>query len=238
MPAADPIRPVDVPPDNLVQFPKRKPPRRTTKGKKYEPDPIRVEDIALALAHCTPLAPGRRAYLSAMRLRALIVVLYRTGIRISEAVDLEERDLHAADRALLIRHGKGDKRRLVLIDEWGWDELQRWLVLRQEMPAGKVFPIVRGRNAGERWEPTDVRRCFADLQARAGIRRRFRPHQLRHGWTVENFHEGTNLLALQRQLGHAHLGVTEQYLRGIDPLTVLQPIGQRSAPRIVIPPPA
>lgn len=235
MSTAQAIRHAD---DNIVPFPKRKPPRRTTKGRTYDPDPIRVEDIALALQHCTPLVPGRHSYLSAMRLRALIVVLYRTGVRISEAVDLEERDIVRSDRIMVVRHGKGDKKRLVAMDDWGWDELERWLVLREEITPGKLFPVVRGRNAGERWDPTDVRRCFTDLQARAGIRRRFRPHQLRHGWAVENLREGTGMLAIQRQLGHAHLGVTEIYFRGIDPLTVLEPIGQRLPPRIVIPPPA
>lgn len=235
MSSTHPNRVPDVEPDNLVPLPKR---RRTNKGRKFDPDPIRVDDIALALAHCTPRTPGRYGHLSAARLRALIVLLYRTGVRISEALDFEERDLEHGDRTLLVRHGKGDKRRLVAIDDWGWAELQRWLALRQEIPPGKLIPILRGQHAGERMSPTDARRQLRELQARAGIRRRLAPHQFRHGFAVENFREGTNLLALQRQLGHAHLGVTEQYLRGIDPLTVLEPIGQRPAPRIVIPPPA
>lgn len=222
---------------DVVQFPPRRKPRRTNRGRKFPPDPIRVDDVARLLEHCTPQVPGRYGYLSAMRLRALIVILYRTGVRISEALAFIESDIMASDQALLVRHGKGDKRRIVMIDDWGWQELQAWMRLRAEIPAGAIIPIVRGHHAGQPLSDTDARRQLRDLQARAGIRRRIAPHQFRHGFSVETFREGVNLLALQRQLGHAHLGITELYLKGIDPLTVLEPIGKRSAPRIVIPSP-
>jgi hypothetical protein len=58
-----------------------------------------------------------------LRLRALIVVLWRAGLRISEALALSERDLDPARGALLVRHGKGGKRREVGMDEWGWNHL-------------------------------------------------------------------------------------------------------------------
>jgi integrase/recombinase XerD len=125
-----------------------------------------------------------------------------------------------------------------VIDDWGWGELEAWMrVRREEIPPGAIIPILCGADAGRPMSDTDARRQLHELAARAGIRRRFAPHQLRHGFAVENFREGTNLLALQRQLGHAHLGVTELYLRGIDPLTVLEPMRKRQPPRIVIPPP-
>jgi site-specific recombinase XerD len=240
----DPIRIHGDVPDNVVRLPRKSGPRKTNRGRKFDPDPIRVDDVAQLLTHCTPQIPGRYGYLSAMRLRALIVILYRTGVRISEALAFIESDVMNADQALLVRHGKGDKRRIVLIDEWGWDELQTWMHLRTarqpdgtpDIPAGALIPVLRGRTAGQPLSDTDARRQLRDLQARAGIRRRIAPHQFRHGFAVENFREGTNLLALQKQLGHAHLGITEIYLRGIDPLTVLEPIGRRQPPRIVIPP--
>jgi integrase/recombinase XerD len=222
---------------DVVPFPPRRKPKRTNRGRKFEPDPIRVGDVAQLLEHCVPLVPGRYGYLSAMRLRALIVLLYRTGVRISEALAFIESDIMTDDQALLVRHGKGDKRRIVLIDEWGWTELQAWMRLRADIPAGAIIPIVRGRHAGQSMSDTDARRQLRDLQARSGVRRRIAPHQFRHGFAVENFREGVNLLALQKQLGHAHLGITEIYLRGIDPLTVLEPIGHRPPPRIVIPAP-
>ena len=60
------------------------------------------------------------------RTRALIVILWRAGLRISEALALGESDLEPAGGSLLVRHGKGGKRRLVGMDEWGWDQIRLW----------------------------------------------------------------------------------------------------------------
>jgi len=56
-----------------------------------------------------------------VRLRALIVVLWRAGLRIGEALALAETDLDARRGAVLVRHGKGDKRREVGMDSWAWE---------------------------------------------------------------------------------------------------------------------
>jgi site-specific recombinase XerD len=61
------------------------------------------------------------------------------------------------------------------------------------------------------------------LAARAGVRRRFAPHQLRHAHAIELAHEGVPLNVIQRQLGHRNLGVTSIYLQGIDPARSSKP---------------
>jgi len=65
-----------------------------------------------------------------VRLRGVIVVLWRAGLRISEALALNETDLDPDRGALLVRHGKGDKRREVGMDRWAWSHLNPWLELR------------------------------------------------------------------------------------------------------------
>jgi integrase len=57
------------------------------------------------------------------RLRGLIVVLWRSGLRISEALALAESDLDRRRGAILVRRGKGGKRREVGMDSWGWEQL-------------------------------------------------------------------------------------------------------------------
>lgn len=75
-------------------------------------------------------------------LRGLIVVLWRAGVRISEALALMESDLDPARGAILARHGKGDKRCEVGIDQWGWNQLGPWLSLRLERPVGALFCVI------------------------------------------------------------------------------------------------
>jgi site-specific recombinase XerC len=71
---------------------------------------------------------------AADRLRGLIVVLWRSGLRISEALALAESDLDRTRGAILVRRGKGGKRREVGMDNWGWEQLDPWLQVREPPP--------------------------------------------------------------------------------------------------------
>jgi integrase len=88
-----------------------------------------------------------------LRLRGLIVVLWRAGLRISEALALLETDLDQSRGAILVRHGKGGKRREIGMDRWGWEQLQPWLQHRATLPVGAPFCILLGRHAGDHARP-------------------------------------------------------------------------------------
>ncbi len=167
-----------------------------------------------------------------IRLRGLIVVLWRAGLRISEALALTESDLDAGRGAILVRHGKGGKRREVGMDRWAWEQLAVWLTLRAPLPVGALFCVLRGPTRGRPWAPAGVRAQLHDAAARAGVRRRFAPHQLRHAHAVEMSREGVPLLVIQRQLGHADLAITSVYLRGIDNTEIVDAVHERPAPMI------
>jgi len=79
---------------------------------RYPADPPRVEEIVAVMR-----AAGDGV--SGARIRGLIVVLWRAGLRIQEALDLHERDLDPRGGALLVRRGKGGRRREVGMDDWG-----------------------------------------------------------------------------------------------------------------------
>jgi integrase/recombinase XerD len=68
------------------------------------------------------------------------------------------------------------------------------------------------------------------LAANASVRRRFAPHQLRHAPAVEMAREGVPLNVIQRQLGHANLGITSIYLEGIDSSEIIKIVHSRPAP--------
>jgi site-specific recombinase XerD len=70
------------------------------------------------------------------RLRGLVVVLWRAGLRVHEALALAEQDLDHRRGSLMVRSGKGGRRREVGMDEWGWEQLRPWLAARVEPPSG------------------------------------------------------------------------------------------------------
>jgi site-specific recombinase XerD len=167
-----------------------------------------------------------------IRLRAVIVILWRAGLRISEALALNETDLDPDRGSLLVRHGKGDKRREVGMDRWAWSQLDPWLELRRGLLVGRLFCVLRGPTKGRPCATAGIRSQLHHAAAVAGVRRRFAPHQLRHAHAVEISREGISLIVIQRQLGHADLAVTSRYLRGIDSTEIIQAVRQRPEPMI------
>ena len=210
-------------PATLPDFHQGRPPRN--KGLRYPADPPTVEEIIAVMR-----AAGDDA--DAVRLRGLIVVTWRAGLRISEALALNESDLDPSRGAILVRHGKGGKRREVGMDRWGWQQLDPWLQLRAKLPVGALFCVLRGPTRGRPWAPAGVRSHLHIAAGRAGARRRFASHQLRHAHAVEMSREGVPLLVIQRQLGHADLAITSVHLRGIDNTETIHAVHERPAPMI------
>ena len=109
------------------------PPRN--KGRRYPPDPPTVEEIIAVMRAAGDGPDG-------VRLRGVTVILWRAGLRISEALSLNETDLDPDRGAVLVRHGKGEKRREVGMDRWAWAHLEPWLEVRQTLPAGALLCII------------------------------------------------------------------------------------------------
>lgn len=194
------------------------------KGMRYPADPPRAEEI---IAVMRAAGAGNHG----LRVRALIAVLWRAGLRISEALALTESDVDPRRGAVLVRHGKGDRRREAGMDDWGFEHLAQWLGQRVELPIGPLFCIIDGPTKGRRaWSRTSVRAELRRLALRAGVRRRFAPHQLRHAHAVELAREGIGVNLIQRR--HTDLGTTSTYLQGIDPAEIIEAVHARRAPMI------
>jgi site-specific recombinase XerD len=129
---------------------------------------------------------------------------------------------------------KGGRRREIGMDAWGWEQLSPWLGDRVDLPVGPLFCIIDGPTRGRAWSSAGVRVEFRRLAARAGVRRRFAPHQLRHAHAVELTREGVSLIVIQRQLGHANLGTTSIYLQGIDTEEIIATVHARHAPMVPV----
>lgn len=122
------------------------------KGRSYPADPPRVEEIVAVMRQAGERPAG-------LRFRGLAVILWRAGLRISEALALSEGDLEPRRGAMLVRHGKGGKRREVGMDDWGWQQLDplaevqdgaacwRAFLCGQRVHSGKAVVGRRGTNA-------------------------------------------------------------------------------------------
>ena len=152
--------------------------RPGNKGRRYPADPPRVEEIVAVMRRA-----GTDVY--GQRLRGLIVMLWRAGLRISEALALTESDLESVRGSVLIRRGKGGRHREVGMDKWAWDQLRPWLDTRLSMPVGPLFCVINGPTCGRPWSSSQARLALRRVAVGAGVRRRFAPHQLRHAHAVE-----------------------------------------------------
>ena len=99
-------------PATMPGYHRGRPPRN--KGEQYPADPPTVDEIVAVMSAVGDRADGHR-------LRALVVLLWRAGLRISEALSLQESDLDRTRGAVLVRRGKGGRRREVGMDRWAWD---------------------------------------------------------------------------------------------------------------------
>jgi site-specific recombinase XerC len=149
-------------------FHRGRPPRN--KGLRFPADPPTVEEI-VAVMRCA----GDRTY--GLRTRELIVLLWRAGLRISEALSLAETDLDPTRGSIVVRRGKGGRRREVGLDAWAWQHVDAWLEIRRGMPVGALLCVIEGPTQGRRWSPTAARATLRRLALAAGVRRRFAPHQ-------------------------------------------------------------
>ena len=212
-------------PATLPEFHAGRPPRN--KGIRYPADPPTVEEIVTVMRAAGDGVHGRR-------LRGLIVVLWRADLRIHEALALTEADLDARRGSLLVRRGKGGRRREVGMDDWAWEQLAPWLQVRVQLPVGPLSCVITGPTRGRPWSASAARSELRDVARQAGVRRRFALHRLRHAHAVEMAREGVPPIVIQRQLGQTNLGITSTYLQGIDNAEIIDTVHGRRAPMVPV----
>jgi integrase len=160
-------------------------------------------------------------------------MLWRAGLRIHEALALNESDLDHRRGALLVRRGKGGRRREVGMDEWAWEHLQQWIDVRLELPVGPLFCVINGRPADDHGRPPPrVPSC-------AARRRRTRSPAFRTAPTAPRprRRDGTRGRPAHRHPTSArpqNLGITSIYLQGIDNAEIIDAVHGRRAPTVPV----
>jgi integrase/recombinase XerD len=169
------------------------------------PQPLGRAEVERLLAAPDPRTPAGR------RDRAMLELLYATGLRVSELVSLGVNDVQLETRMLLAR-GKGSKERIVPLGAPAAEALRHYLrTAREAMLRGRrtrdLFVTPRGARMTRQgfWK-------LIDRYARAaGITRRISPHKLRHSFATHLLEGGADLRAVQAMLGHADISTTQIY---------------------------
>jgi integrase/recombinase XerD len=152
------------------------------------------------------------AFLTAIRhpvYRAIAMVLYGTGLRISEALALEVSDIDGARGVLRVRHGKGNRAREVKLSA----ELYQWLRGYWSKERPPLPHLFASRRTGRPPSQETVRHAFAAAAEQARITKHVKPHVLRHSYATHLLEAGTDVRVIQALLGHASLKTTARYAR-------------------------
>jgi site-specific recombinase XerD len=190
------------------------------KGRKYPAEPLTGEEVSALLQACSNRAP------TGIRNRALITILYRGGLRISEALALENKDLDRKKGTVRVLHGKGDQARTIGLDPEAFAVVDRWLDRRKALGFNgrrRLFCTLDGYPVSDAY----VRSLLPRLARKAGVEKRVHAHGLRHTHAAELAREGIPMNVIQAQLGHSSLATTDRYIRHIEPQEVIETMQAR-----------
>jgi len=177
---------------------------RNPKQESHHPKALNV-DQALALMEAQA-GDGPEA----LRDMALAELLYGSGLRVSEALDLDVDDFDSGSRVVRV-FGKGAKERVSPLSDAGLERLRRYLRVRgeftQSLEQKALFLGVRGGRLPRR----QANRILEKLAKLAGLPENVHPHMLRHSFATHLLESGADLRSVQELLGHARLTTTQRY---------------------------
>jgi integrase/recombinase XerC len=146
--------------------------------------------------------------------RAIMELLYASGLRVSELVGLNDEDMDRAQQMLRVR-GKGRKERIVPFGGKAQTAMDNYWNLRAELLAKEKSkantPAIFLNYAGRRLTARSVRRIVDKYVRLAGVNWNLHPHSLRHAFATHLLADGADLRAIQELLGHASLSTTQKY---------------------------
>jgi Phage integrase family len=182
------------------------------KGRKLAP-----EEVQAILDACPDTPTG-------IRNRALVTLMYHSGLKVSEALNLQTSSIDFRTHSVQLLYTKSGVPQTRSFRPGADDALKRWIQKREELGLGPgpLFCTVV-RPSGRPLSGQYVRRLTADLAKRAGIDKRVHPNVFRDTFAAEAIQSGANLAELKEQLGHKNIGHTALY---IDDLTNSEPIAR------------
>lgn len=179
--------------------------------KPYPPEILTPDEVSRLLAKCSRRAP------TGIRNRALLTLLYRSGLRVSEVLSLRPADVDLGAHSIRLLETKAGKAQTRGYHPSADDALARWLDTRRALGVGnhgrKLFCVVSaGSGFGGPMSADYVRGMLRRTREKAGIDKRVHPHGLRHTFAVELERSGTPVTTISMLLGHSSVAITARYL--------------------------
>jgi integrase/recombinase XerD len=175
------------------------------KGGKYPAEPLTPAEVGAIIGKCSGRAP------TGIRNRALLTLLYRSGLRVSEVLAVRPSDVDMARHSIRLLGTKSGQAQTRGFHPSADDALARWIDTRKALGIGghcKLFCTLAGTPLSDDY----VRGLLRRLGAKAGISKRVHPHGLRHTFAVELEAAGTPVTVISKLLGHSSVAVTARYL--------------------------
>lgn len=167
-----------------------------------------VEELLCQPDRKKPRGPGHKAML--LRDKAMLEVLYATGLRVSELVSLQVRDLNL-DAGYLDCQGKGGKVRAVPLGNSAQEALEQYLDQARQMLKGTGSSLIFLTNRGQGMTRQGFWKMLRRYGKLAGIRSSLKPHAVRHSFATHLLQRGADLRAVQMMLGHSDISTTQIY---------------------------
>ncbi len=169
-----------------------------------------VELERLMSAPKTDLLEGKRD-------RAILELLFSTGLRVSELCALSIDDVDLTRDEFSVR-GKGDKVRVVFLTDEAKSTIKEYLTARKDMEDALFIRYGKKAHLGEeaRITPRSVQRLLKHYASMAGITRKVTPHVIRHSFATDLLSNGADLRSVQALLGHANIATTQVYTHVTD----------------------
>ncbi len=138
-----------------------------------------------------------------LRDKLIILILYTTGLRVSELVALKIDDIDLEEKSIRV-FGKGGKERFVYFPSWLSQLLSEYM---RSVKGDWLFPSINGGHI----HYTTVERILKRTSKKAGLKKKVTPHILRHSFATRSLEAGMDLREIQELLGHASLNTTQVY---------------------------
>lgn len=171
-------------------------------------DPLTANEVKRLIEACDKTRGGVRSATTLLD-RAIILTLVDTGVRVSELCGFVIGDLDEQTGRLIVRHGKGDKQRHVILGNRSRKALFRYLITRDETkPTDPLFATRENTH----FDRDNIRKKLIRIADTAGVKN-VHPHRFRHTFAINFLRNGGDVLTLQQLLGHSQLEMVRHYAR-------------------------